>query len=71
MTPAEFCCASHSPCIGGLSELVNLQFSKPWTMHRLDWLSEATFAVYFDSRILLTEYSESLFGHLRRAVAVT
>lgn len=60
--------ASHSPRIGGLNELVSLQYSKPWIMHRLDLRSDSMFSVHYDSRVLLTNDSEWFFGHLRRAV---
>lgn len=67
--PPGFYFGSHSPRIGGFNELVHLQFTKVWLMHRLDWSSEAMFSVYFDSRILFTADSDWFFGHLRAGPA--
>lgn len=66
--PAAFYYAPHSARIGGLNELVNLHYSKPWIAHRLDQRSLAMFSVHFDSRVLLTADSGCFFGQLRRAV---
>lgn len=63
--PPGYYFASHSPRIGGLNELVNLHFPKPWIMHRLDWESEAMFQVYYDGQIRLTAASSWFFAHLR------
>lgn len=52
---ADFYYASHSPHIGGLNELVDIQYSWPWIIHRIDWRSDAMFSMYFDSRILLND----------------
>lgn len=55
--PAGYYYGSHSLRIGGFDELVNLQFTKPWLMQRLDWSSEAMFQVYYDSRIVVAAVS--------------
>lgn len=53
------------------NELVNFLYPKPWIMHRVDWSSDAMFSLYFGSHILLNNYSECFFRHLRRAVTMT
>lgn len=63
--PDGYYYGSHSPRIGGLNELVNLQFSKEYIMRRLDWSSDGMFGVYFDTRISFTEASKFFFAHLR------
>lgn len=55
--PEGYYYGSHSMRIGSFNELVQLQFSREWLLHRLDWSSEAMFRVYSDSRISKTKDS--------------
>lgn len=59
--------SSHSPRIGGFNELLGLQYTREFIMHRLDWVSEAMLRVYTDTRIVPTEHSRLFFAHMHPA----
>lgn len=65
--PTGYYYASHSARIGSFNELVALQFSTVWILHRLDWSSEGNFRTYHDSRIVRSPASDWFFAHLAGA----